>query len=110
MFEPDHLLQDAYFNHAHNDWAEAILTGGLPFVLIVIALLIWFGRAAANRGTRNLIKGHRGDIRLPILTTILLLVATSLADYPLRVPSIQVLAIFLILFLCCPKPGRLHGD
>lgn len=110
MFEPDRLLQGAYFNHAHNDWAEAILTGGLPFALIVAAAFVWLGKAIVARGARNLIKGHRGDVRLPILIVILLLAATSLADYPLRVPSIQVLAMILILFVCCPRPSRPRRD
>lgn len=110
MFEPDNLLQNAYFNHAHNDWAEAILTGGLPFVLILGAAILWIVRTFAARGVRNLIRGLRGDLRLPTLTVIVVLAATSLIEYPLRVPSIQALAIFLILFLCCPKSSRSHAD
>jgi O-antigen ligase len=110
IFEPDNLLQDAYFNHAHNDWAEVILTGGLPFALIVIAAMLWFIRVFLSRGARNLVKGHRGDLRLPVLSVVVILAATSLIEYPLRVPSIQALAIFLILFLCCPKSSRSHAD
>lgn len=110
MFEPDSLLREAYFNHAHNDWAEAILTGGLPFALIIVSAILWFVRSFAARGARNLVKGYRGDLRLPILIVTVLLIATSLIDYPLRVPSIQALAVFLILFLCCPKSGRSRGD
>lgn len=106
IFEADSLLRDAYFNHAHNDWAEVILTGGLPFSLILIATILWVVRASAARGVRNLVKGYRGDLRLPILTVIVLFAGTSLIDYPLRVPSLQALAIFLVLFLCCPKPAR----
>ncbi len=106
MFEPDNLLRDAYFNHAHNDWAEIILTGGLPFGLIVIATILWIVRSSIARGVRNLVKGYRGDLRLPILTVVALLAGSSLIDYPLRVPSLQALAVFLIMFMCCPKMGR----
>lgn len=109
IFEPDSLLQDAYFNHAHNDWAEAIITGGLPFVLILLAAIAWFVRAFATRGVRNLIKGHRGDLRMTVLSVVVVLAATSLIDYPLRTPSLQALAIFLIIFLCCPKSSRSQG-
>lgn len=103
MFEPDSLLRDAYFNHAHNDWAELLITGGLPFALIVVAMILWIGRTFLAHGVGNLIKGYRGDLRLPTLTVFLLLAATSLIDYPLRVPSLQALTVFLIVFLCCPK-------
>lgn len=105
MFEPDSLLQPNYFNHAHNDWAELIITGGLPFVLIVLAGLIWIGRAAATRGFRNLVKGYRGDYRLALLVVILSLAAASVVDYPLRVPSLQVIAIITVVLLCCPAPA-----
>jgi O-antigen ligase len=106
MFEPDALLRDAYFNHAHNDWAELILVGGLPFALVVVATIAWIIRACVARGLGNLVKGYRGDVRLPVLTVVALLAATSLIDYPLRVPSLQALAVFLVLFLCCPQSSR----
>lgn len=103
IFEPDALLQPAYFNHAHNDWVELLITGGLPFALILLAALAWFARAALRRGLRNLLKGHRGDDRLPILLTVGLLGAASIVDYPLRLPSLQAMTIFLIVLFACPK-------
>lgn len=110
MFEPDYLLQPSYFNHAHNDWAEAVIVGGLPFILIIIAALIWFAREALAGGTRNLLKGYRGDLRLGVMAIIAILVASSLVEYPLRVPSLQVFAIFLAIFLCRPNLRPSHGD
>ncbi len=103
IFEPDALLQPAYFNHAHNDWVEVPITGGLPFALILLAALVWFARAALRRGVKNLIKGHRGDDRLPILLTVGLLGAASIVDYPLRVPSLQAMTVILIALFACPK-------
>lgn len=110
IFEPDSLLRPQYFNHAHNDWAEAAITGGLPFLLIILIAIIWFARTFVASGMRNLIKGYRGDIRLPVLVAIAFLTAASFVDYPLRIPSIQVLAIGLILLLCRPKSLRSRGD
>lgn len=106
MFEPDALLQPSYFNHAHNDWAELIITGGLPLVLITLAGLIWIGRRVAAQGARNLVKGYRGDLRLPATIILVVLAATSLVDYPLRVPSLQIFAIFIAVLLCCPPASR----
>jgi len=102
MFEPDALLSPFYFNHAHNDWAEILLTGGLPMALILISAVVWFFLQVRAQGWRNLVKGHRGDLRLPVLIVIFVLAAVSLVDYPLRVPSFQVMAIMLITLLCCP--------
>ncbi len=110
MFEPDALLSPYYFNHAHNDWAEILLTGGLPMLLILIAALVWFARRLRALGLRNIIKGHRGDLRLPVLSVVVLLSGASLVDYPLRVPSLQALAIMLIILLCCPAPAPARRD
>lgn len=105
MFEPDKLLQPSYFNHAHNDWAEIIITGGVPFIFVLLAGGVWIVRTVMARGTRNLIKGYRGDVRLPALVAIFLLAIASLFDYPLRVPSMQAMTILLLMLLCCPKPA-----
>ena len=106
MFEPDSLLLPSYFNHAHNDLAEMVITGGLPFVLIALVAAAWIARRAVAHGLRNLVKGHRGDNRLALLGVILLLVAASAVDYPLRVPSLQILGIMAVLLLCCPRTAR----
>ncbi|MFC0103560.1 O-antigen ligase family protein [Sphingopyxis terrae] len=110
IFEPDALLQPAYFNHAHNDWAELLLTGGLPFALIVLVAIVWFGRSVLNRGLGQMLKPRRGDYRLPILSAISLLAAASLVDYPLRTPSIQAMAVILIVVLACLKPGAAQRE
>ena len=110
MVEPDHLLQPGYFNHAHNDWVELLITGGLPFALIVLAALFWVAKAVLRGGTRNLVKGHRGDLRLPVLGVLLILAMASYFEYPLRVPSLQVLAVLLLVLLRCPKPANMRGD
>lgn len=110
MFEPDNLLNPSYFNHAHNDWAELLVTGGLPFALVVAAALIWFGRRVMALGTRNLVKGYRGDIRLPVITIVIILAIASAVDYPLRIPSLQAVAIMLIAFLCAAAPARSRPD
>lgn len=110
MFEPDSLLQPNYFNHAHNDWVELLITGGAPFVLIILLGILWVARRFSAHNMRNLLKGYRGDMRLPVLTIAILLAVASMVDYPLRIPSLQAMAILLIIFLCCPKPTRTYGD
>lgn len=107
IYEPDRLLQASYFNHAHNDWAELSLTGGLPALVILLLALIWFGRSALANGARNLIKGYRGDFRLTVSLIVILLGAASLVDYPLRVPSIQVMVVMLAILLHRSTQNRL---
>lgn len=110
IYEPDAMLQPAYFNRAHNDWIEAVITGGLPFVMIIIASVLWVARTVRRTGMRNAIRGYRGDKRLPVVAVLILLAGASLFDYPLRQPSIQVFVVFLIVFLCCPRPANAEAD
>ena len=45
-----------------------------------------------------------------VSTLLLLLAMGSLVDYPLRVPSIQVLAILMVILLCCPNSASTRRD
>lgn len=110
IFESDALLQPAYFNHAHNDWVEILITGGLPLALISIGAGAWFVRVAVRGGLRNLIKGYRGDYRLPVLSMVGLFAAASLVDYPLRTPSLQAMALILIIMFACPKTAAARRE
>jgi len=87
-FEPDHLLHPQYFNHAHSDWLELVLTGGVPAALVLAAFVAWVVvtalRILRNRDDRN---GY-GGLGIGI---VLILGAASVSDYPLRTPLLAVL-------------------
>jgi hypothetical protein len=91
--EPDALLHYAFFNHAHDDAIEIILTGGIPAAALAIVVLGWWGWtsyrvfAAAGR-TPRLLLGRAGSVIMALLG------AASLSDYPLRTPLLG--GVFLI--------------
>ena len=94
VFEPYELLSPAYLNQAHNDWAQFLIEGGLPAVLVLMAFLGWLGRR-----TQSIVSNVRTGYAMPLealtaLSIIAILGGASLADYPLRVPSIMALAAF----------------
>lgn len=101
VHEPDNLLFPTYMNHAHNDWLELVLTGGLPAVLLALlfagALLrraIQVLKPAASEPGRPIILARLG------LIVIGLLAIASVGDYPLRTPimaSVFVIALTLVL-------------
>jgi O-antigen ligase len=99
--EPDALLSPAYFNHAHNDVLELVITAGLPGVaLLGIALCMW-GRgcwALWKSGTQSR-SGGQSILGRCGASIILLLALASLADYPLRVPSLMVLAAIAAVWM-----------
>lgn len=100
--EPRALLDSTYFNHAHNDWLEVLLTGGLPaFLLLGFACVLVFGRALklARAGGR-LRKGMLFS-RLGLVLVVQFAIA-SFADYPLRTPALASLFVLATLWAAAP--------
>ncbi|HYI64431.1 MAG TPA: O-antigen ligase family protein [Allosphingosinicella sp.] len=89
-FESDHTLHPLYFNHAHNDLVELVLTGGLPALLILAAFAIW----VARRGYAVLVplrfRSPRTLFARVGALIIFLTFLASLVDYPLRTPLFAV--------------------
>lgn len=97
LYEPFEALNPHYLNHAHNDLLEILITGGLFAAILLVIFLGWWmprGWAAFRRRSafsRGVAFGGSGSI------IIALLLAGSLADYPLRTPTLA--ALFAIA--CC---------
>lgn len=104
-FETIYQLHETYLdvsypvvNHAHNDWLEIVLEGGLPALMLLACGLGWLAHAtisafrAADDGEQNIAErlGKAASIALWLLA------AHSLWDYPLR-----TIAIASIAALCC---------
>lgn len=95
IHEPFALLNFTYFNHAHNDFLEIALEGGLPGVALLLCALAWWMWKS--------ISAWRGDSRLaqPRLGSaiLFLVLVASIFDYPARTPifmAMIVLAAFWI--------------
>lgn len=99
IHEPDRLLSPRYLNHAHNDWIEAVITGGLPVACLLIATLVGVS-ILGFRVLKAPLEVETGVMhgRLGLILLILFGLA-SLVDYPLRVPSLACLAVIAGLWL-----------
>ncbi|KQN00005.1 O-antigen ligase family protein [Sphingomonas sp. Leaf25] len=95
MYEPDALLMATYFNRAHNDPLEVAMSGGLPAIAVMGALLIWLATRllSAWRGSASDPTNALARLGGAVATGWLL---ASIADYPLRTPLAA--AMFM---LCC---------
>ena len=106
IHEPDGLLGPEYMNHAHNDWLELALTGGLPAILLAAAATCGFVLRARHlfagkfAGSPALTQARLG------LAIVLLAALASLTDYPLRVPSLAALFVVASLWAGCPLPAN----
>ena len=97
MFEPDADLDRGFFNNAHNDLIELVITGGLPALTLLMGLVAWLSArliaAIRIKGAADAVT-TRGWVGLSV---IVLLMAASLFDYPLRTPLLSM--VFAIA--CC---------
>jgi hypothetical protein len=102
IHEPDTLLEPTYMNHAHNDWLEVMLTGGLPAMALLIVAIAGFCVRARRLGAGRV--QLTPDVRLAWLGMVVILLAAlaSISDYPLRVPALACFFAVAVLWACCP--------
>jgi len=98
VYEPNTLLMPEYVNHAHNDFLEVFMTGGMGGALIItFAIAIFAARAwAIARGGRAAASGNVWPAAALIALGILFI--ASLIDYPLRVPAMASYAVLLAIW------------
>lgn len=96
--EPAFMLQPTYFNHAHDDFLELAVTGGLPAIALIALGLIW----AARQSLRAWRKSPTGQPdRLARLGSVIvaILASASVVDYPLRTPALATLLVIAAIWL-----------
>lgn len=89
--EPATLLTPLYLNHAHNDWLELASEAGLPGLGLALVFVGW-GAVRMRGGWRRDDGGLAPPSRALVQaagTVIVLLLAHSLFDYPLRTPALS---------------------
>lgn len=102
--EPDRLVSEFYFNHAHNDYLEWLLTGGLPALLLLLWAAYMASVAFVALWRRRQTAAEAADYSTQILgragfAVVAMLALASVTDYPLRVPSL--LLYFTIAAVWC---------
>jgi len=99
--EPVASLTSEYINHAHDDWAELFLEGGLPMAVVVGAFLGWLTRASHRAW---LSRAPARDPSVPRAASLVLgvLLIHSTVDYPLRTAAISSLFALACALLVQP--------
>jgi O-antigen ligase len=103
VHEPLSLLKPTYFNHAHNDLVEVVLTAGLPGLLLLLTALGWWFWISA-RAWRT---GEQKDAALAKAGSMMLLMTfvASAFDYPARTPFIMAIVVIAAIWLS-GAPGK----
>lgn len=95
MHEPLNLLKLTYFNHAHNDYLEIVLDGGVMAVLLLAIAVLWWAVASIRVWYRT----KQGGVAQLGSAMLLLVLIASFFDYPVRTPMIMALVALAGLWL-----------
>ena len=93
QFETPAVILDRYVNHAHNEWLEQLLEGGLPAVLLIAVFLIayLFNVVQVSRLASSV--GHHAYHRAAAVV-IFLMLCHATVDFALRTPAL--LSLFAV--------------
>ena len=101
-----------YANRAHNDWAELLLETGVFGLAIAVLFLWWFiARAIAvwrSRPAAGL--DHHLPLQRAATLAIMLLLAHSLVDYPLRTTAMVTIFAFSCALLIEPPASAAPAE
>lgn len=94
-------------NHAHNDYLELLLEGGVPaFALLIVGIVL--AGVAVLRARKASHSSFDRRVSRAVTGGLLLIAASSLVDYSMRMDAIAVLA-GLLLGLLLPVPPVREG-
>lgn len=104
IVEPLDEVGPLVVGHAHNDYLELLLEGGIPAVCLFLIFAVLVG-VCAWRGIRQKESSGRRARTLAGSVVIIIFLAASVTDYPLRMPANAVL-FGLALALIMPPVRR----
>ncbi len=96
--EPLATLAPTYVNHAHNDWLEILMTGGLPAVILIgLGVFAWSRISLRVWRTRE----DSRDVKFARMASVILLIlaGSSFVDYPLRTPLVASVFAVVIAWM-----------
>ena len=119
LFEKaEDALANTYANHAHSDAAEVFLETGIFGLVLMGLFVIWLAYRSADAWTGRIPRGASDlDQTLARAATIviILLLAHSLVDYPLRTGAMMAVMAFACALLVPPlaqerSPAEVTGE
>jgi O-antigen ligase len=106
---PADMVGNAYINHAHNDWLELVLEGGLPAAILLVVFLLWVIAATWSIWRRPMTRSADLAPRAATLAVWLLMIH-SVVDYPLRAPALlAVFSLCLGFMSASPAPVKVNN-
>lgn len=103
-------MQANFVNHAHNDWLEVLIEGGLPIAVLLALGIVWL-MAMSFRIWRYMNSSKNAPFHVAATIIVPIILAHSAVDYPLRTPALMVLFAFLCGVMTLPVtiPSQFSG-
>ena len=107
QYEDPSVSMASFANHAHNDWLEFILEGGI-FALAILAALGWVIFSAwRNHVVPQTSKAPSKALRLSAPYMVMAIIALhSIVDYPLRTATIAMIGAFALALALRGEDGH----
>lgn len=100
MREPIGLLSPSYVNEAHNDWLQFVIEGGAAALIILLVGLAYVVFRSLKLARR--LSSDAGSVHWLGLGLMSIFALASFVDYPLRVPSLMVVATLGLAMFAAP--------
>ncbi|NVD44392.1 O-antigen ligase family protein [Qipengyuania atrilutea] len=100
--EPNNILQPLYFNHAHNDWIEIVIDGGLAGLLLLCTGVAWF----TIRSWKVWMQDPQNSLAQIGSSMMLLVMLASFVDYPARTPFVMAVLVLSAVWMSSSRPSR----
>lgn len=101
---PRNQVIEYYVNHAHDDWLELLLEGGLPALACLAGFFAWFGTASLRAWRASSRTGLDVNFARAGSVAVILFMVHSTVDYPLRSTAIMtVLALSCGFLIAVPE-------
>lgn len=104
--EPTDQLAPLYLNHAHNDWLEFTLEAGVAGVVLAAGFLIWLAARWWPSWRGGTDRAMADPLRQAAGTVVVLLLAHSCFDYPLRTVALSACCAACVALLSRPAERR----
>lgn len=108
--EPDNLLKPQYLNHAHNDYLEIIMSGGLPAIIIIFLCAFILIFRMKNILFLNSKSPMKNSIKRLGISFIILILISGIVDYPLRTPIICSIFCVSIIWIFSFNVTSVRGN
>lgn len=106
LYEQPATMTAQYINHAHDDYLELLIETGVFGVTVLGLFLLWFAWASLKSAFAP--SGRDADLQRVAAIVVLLLLAHSALDYPMRTVAISVV-FALACALLTPPPNAAAG-